>query len=90
MDRRRWVVSEIPDVRVGDVWADGDPRGGNRVFVERVCESNVDCHATHHEPHAHVVTHNPGGFCRRPRTIRLRRFRPTRNGYRLMSRGVGS
>jgi len=72
----------MPEVRVGQIWADNDKRSrGRKVRVVEVGET----HATVEE----VVTGWTGRPPRRTR-IRLDRFRPTSTGYRLVSEGAGA
>lgn len=75
-------MSEWPDVRDGDVWKDNDPRGGPTVLVQYICNSTACPNQPEGEWHAHVT----GTDGKRARTILMRRFRPTRSGYVLVSR----
>lgn len=65
---------ETPDVRVGDVWADNDPRmagTGRELRVKHVDAERVRCIEE----------------CTGLRTnIARKRFRPTSSGYRLVER----
>jgi hypothetical protein len=73
-------VPDHPTVRLGQIWADNDPRGyGRKVRVVEI----GDTHATVelHQPRHPVSSAKPG---RRTR-IRLDRFRPTSTGYRLVT-----
>ncbi|HEV2928623.1 MAG TPA: hypothetical protein VGW74_08020 [Propionibacteriaceae bacterium] len=77
-------MTPLPDVRPGDVWRDSDPRGGPTVRVERVCTDWCDQSAgVPRVAHAHVR----GLDGKLPRTIQLRRLRPSKRGYTLVSRG---
>ena len=68
-----------PDVRVGQIWADNDPRcrGRRTVRVAEVGETAAVVEA---------VTDWDGNKSTAPRrtSIRLNRFRPTSTGYRLI------
>jgi hypothetical protein len=70
---------EIPDVRVGQVWADNDKRSAGRhvkvVAIEVTLKQAV------------VRPCTPGGQLTGARVtrIRLARLRPTSTGYRLVS-----
>lgn len=67
-------------VRVGQVWADNDPRcHGRRVRVVEVTDTHaiVEVHHTSHGAYRHA---KPGRATR----IRLDRFRPTSTGYVLV------
>jgi hypothetical protein len=78
-------MAEQPDVRPGQVWADNDPRAaGRRIRVVSVHQP--DDHRS--EPYARVTVEKVSRNVRKKeageqRTILLRRFRPTRNGYKL-------
>lgn len=73
------AVTELPDVRPGQVWADNDPRSAGRTLrVIDVVSQRVICE---------VVTNidNAPADKRGNRTrIALRRFVPTSTGYRLV------
>jgi hypothetical protein len=79
-------MSEIPEVRVGQVWADNDKRAvGRRVLVIGVdaTHATVELCSQRGRPargHEHAQVAEPG---RRTR-IRIDRFRPTSTGYRLV------
>lgn len=79
-------MTDLPDVRPGDVWKDNDPRGGPTFRVVEICNGDTGpCQPRSMfaaKPHAHVT--NLEG--KRRRKILLRRFRPTRPGYTLVSR----
>lgn len=73
------------DVRVGDVWADNDPRGGPTVVVQSICldgEHEPGCNVRHYNAHAHVTARDG----KRRRSILLRRFNGTKSGYLLLER----
>lgn len=74
----------MTEVRVGQVWADNDPRMlGRTLRVDDVRDGKAAC-----------VVLTPGRFSgpsvvgRRVR-ISLKRFRPTHNGYRLVTEAEG-
>ena len=84
-------MPDLPDVREGDVWADGYYADDHRtVLVVRVClrlcvnaaVSTGAVRATAEDPHAHVVA-SPSG---RRTVVAIRRFKPGRRGYRLINR----
>lgn len=80
-------MDELPDVRIGDIWQDNDPRGGPTVSVEKTCGADdIGCPSSHLGPHVHVTSVMPDGRRLRPRTIYWRRFRPGRSGYHLIER----
>jgi len=69
-------MTDTPDVRVGQIWADNDPRSAGRyVIVEAV----NDTHAMVAQCGPHGTIHQKA----RRTEIRLTRMRPTSNGYRL-------
>jgi hypothetical protein len=80
-------MAELPNVEPGQVWADNDPRAaGRRIRVMSVHQP--DDHRS--EPYARVMVDKVSRNVARKetgeqRTILLRRFRPTRNGYKLHS-----
>jgi hypothetical protein len=66
-------MKDLPDVKLGQVWADNDKRAkGRRVLVVGLDATHATC------------SNHPQDFGRRYR-IRLDRFRPTSTGYRLES-----
>ena len=77
----------MAELRVGQVWADNDPRAAGRTI--EITELH-DADADHSEPYVRVRVTKVGRNVRRKevgeqRTIKQRRFKPTRNGYRLVS-----
>lgn len=79
-------MPELPDVRPGQVWRDNDPRSGGRLIRVRSLHPADD---SHREPYVRVTVEKVGrNVAKREageqRTIQQRRFRPTRNGYRLV------
>jgi hypothetical protein len=87
------TVPDQPKVRVGQIWQSCDPRSRGRQV--RIIEVTPLCYfggnGTYYpqgERFARVERYDPrGGYNTRPgrrSTIRLDRFRPTANGYRLV------
>ncbi len=79
-------MAELPDVRPGQVWKDNDPRAKGRLVRIKSVHAADDDHA---EPYVRVTVERVGRNVRRKevgeqRTIKQRRFRPTRNGYDLV------
>jgi len=89
-------MSTNHDVRVGQVWADNDPRISKHsprlLRVERIDENGSSQNG---HPHAECVlverltdgAGQPTGWARRTTRIsriRLARFKPTQTGYRLV------
>lgn len=84
-------MSGLPDVRVGQIWQDNDPRqpvGRERRLrvvsvpsdhllrtAERPGDLGVGCQ----------VVRGSGSARNRSTAIKLRRFRPTQTGYRLIA-----
>jgi hypothetical protein len=83
-------MPELPEVRPNQVWADNDPRAkGRLVRIVSVHAAEPNGPSNRQEPYARVAVERVGRNVRRKevgeqRTIKLRRFRPTRNGYRLV------
>ncbi len=76
----------MPEIRVGQVWADNDPRAAGRL-IEITEVHDADDHRS--EPYVRVRVRKVSRNVARKeageqRTILQRRFRPTRNGYRLV------
>lgn len=69
-----------PEVRVGQIWQDNDPRADGRTI--RIVEVDAT-HATVELVSQRAVGHQQAKPGRRSR-IRLDRFRPTSTGYRLV------
>ncbi len=79
-------MPELPDVRPGQVWADNDPRAKGRLV--RITSVHA-ADETHSEPYVRVTVERVSRNVAKKeageqRTIKRRRFRPTRNGYRLV------
>lgn len=73
---------EVQQVKVGQVWADNDPRmEGRTLCVTRIYEDEASCRVLTPSSR-HVVGQRSVG---RNVRIALKRFRPTPNGYRLLS-----
>lgn len=78
-------------VKPGQIWADNDPRGyGREVRVIEIVRRHTGGNGAHYPAgveHAVVEQVDPRGGSGKPgrrSTIRLDRFRPTANGYRLI------
>jgi thioredoxin reductase len=73
------MAAAMPEVKVGQVWADNDPRSAGRTIkVISVGTNTVRCE---------VLTVATGSSTRRlgsTTMISRDRFRPTSNGYRLI------
>lgn len=83
----------MPEVRVGQVWADNDPRcAGRTLRVDTVDDHKVLCTVLTNDDHTQELVDNPSKHPwmnrndRRGRTTRisLARFKPTSTGYRLI------
>lgn len=87
-------MTELPDVRKGQVWADNDPRSDGRLLL--VLDTPTICRRCHpagegrkkvtvEVVRSRDVATGPSDARSRGRRqkIMLRRFRPTSTGYRL-------
>lgn len=73
------MTQQSPDVAVGQVWADNDPRSAGRTLrVIAVGKNTVRCTVLTAAAGASEYTVG------RTRMIAQSRFRPTSNGYRLL------
>ncbi len=79
-------MTELPQVVAGQVWKDNDPRAKGRLIrIQSVHAADEN----HSEPYVRVTVERVGRNVRKKeigeqRTIKQRRFRPTRNGYALV------
>lgn len=76
-------------VKVGDVWADNDPRvAGRTIRVDRIEGEYAYCTILTNDDETQQALDNPKGRSRRrdnrsrPTRIKLARFKPTSTGYR--------
>ncbi len=79
-------MPELPDLQPGQVWKDNDPRNKGRLLRVQSVHAADD---THPEPYVRVTVERTSRNVRKKevgeqRTIKQRRFRPTRNGYALV------
>jgi len=85
-------MTESPEVQVGQTWADNDPRNRGRLIrIESVHAADK----THPEPYVRVTVQHVSRNVRKgevgeQRTIKIRRLRPTRNGYRLVEEAAAN
>lgn len=85
-------MPEQPDVRVGQEWADADPRSaGRRIRVLELVEETYQAwrpslmrYEAITTRYARVQVVAAGVLVGRPTRIRIDRFRPTSHGYRLV------
>lgn len=78
------MTAERVEVRPGQIWADNDPRSeGRTIRIEFVGSESAACRILANPTAAHADRR--GKITR----IRLDRFRPTSNGYRLLGDSSG-
>lgn len=80
-------MTDLPDVRPGDVWKDNDPRGGPGFEVVQVCPSPLGsgCRSVAEgaeEPHVHLRYIGE----HLPRMVPLHYFQTMRPSYTLVKR----
>jgi hypothetical protein len=81
---------DVPEVRVGQVWADNDKRSAGRTLrIEHIGYEDHDGNEVPPYAACRVLTNKPGCRTGHQVAIRLARFKPISTGYRLVSESDG-